>query len=164
MKDVLRDKFNKGYRGENPPEGHLERFTDMLDNQLYKPVFSNKVLLAYAAAVAVIVVILSIALNNDESKTFTTTILSMEDIEMIETEQYFQSEIDKRIAVIKKMEEDNKSNMLNDIKEFDSSLKKLLVDYQQTPGDDRIVNAVLTTYLMKIEALDKIMNILQKHS
>lgn len=164
MKDVLKNRFNESYQDKNLPEDHLERFSDKLDNHFHKPVFTRKVILTYAAAIAVIVVILSITMNNKDSKSFTTTILSMEDVEMIETEQYFQSEIDKRIAVIKKMEDSQKINMLEDIKEFDSSLKKLMLDYRLTPGDDRIVNAVLTTYLMKIEALDKIMNILQKHS
>jgi hypothetical protein len=164
MKDVLKNIFSESYHEENLPEKHFDRFSEKLDDHLHKPVYGKKTMLAYVAAIAAIVVLLTVIISKKTSTSFNKTILSMEDVEMIETEQYFLNEIDRRMAVIRIMEDTHKIKMLDDIKEFDSSLKRLKLDYNQTPGDDRIVNAVLTTYLMKIEALDKIMNILQKHS
>lgn len=164
--DVLKDMF-RDIEPENIPDGHIKRFSRKLESQLHQPIF-NKMFFryGYVAAIIILAIILSVAMpetNNNRFK-LPTAILTMEDNELVETEQYFQKEINQRMLLIEDLSNDKDCSILKDLKGFDVSLKKLRNDYKQTPGDTRIVNAVLTTYMLKIEAMDKIMNILQKNS
>jgi hypothetical protein len=164
--DVLKDLF-RILEPEDIPDGHLERFERKLESQLHQSVF-NRIFFRYGyiAAIIILVIILSVAMPKANSNRFklSASILTLEDSEMVETEQYFQKEIIQRMLRIEDLSNDKDCSILKDLEEFDISLKKLRSDYKQTPGDTRIVNAVLTTYMLKIEAMDKIMSILQKNS
>ncbi len=164
--DVLKDMF-RDTRPVDVPDGHTERFSRKLESRLHRPVFNRiSFKYGYIAAIIILVIVLSVAMSKTNNNNFKlpAAILTMEDSELVETEQYFQKEINQRMLMIEDLSDDNGHSILKDLEEFDVSLKKLRNDYKQTPGDTRIVNAVLTTYMLKIEAMDKIMNILQKYS
>jgi hypothetical protein len=90
-------------------------------------------------------------------------ILLLEDEEYAESERYFQQQVEEKIATLKVLEPDISSKLM-DIMEFDESLNNLKKDLEETPGDERVVEAVINTYMLKLEALDNMVLILKKQA
>lgn len=164
--DLLQQNIKKMNIPAELPTGHQLRFESKLQSQLHSHRKSPTIYLLYAIAASILLLIcLNIFIFSDFNSS-PELILVQENAEIIETEQYLQNEILQRLAVIEdlKIEPEKSGNFKNDIKEIDESLDKLKDDLEQAPGDQRIVDAILNTYILKIETLDNIMNILQKYS
>lgn len=152
------------------PAGHEERFLSKLEKELPGSGKTKKWLLpvlGYAVAASIgIVLFLSITEVNTSMNSSETIILVSETAENIEAEVYLQAQVENRIEAIQQLDKKkvHTAELMNDIHEFDNSLNRLQSDLKQAPGDQRIVDAVLNTYIMKIEALDDIVYILQKLS
>jgi hypothetical protein len=166
MKDLLQEKIQMLNVSSELPEGHLMRFEDRLHNQLHatKKIYKFYVLYAVAASILLFICLNIFVFPKIHSNS--ELILAKESAEIVETEQYFQSEISQRMAVIKNLElkSTTPGDFKPDIVELDESLDKLKNDLKETPGDQRVVDAILNTYLLKIETLDNIVTILQKYS
>jgi hypothetical protein len=147
---------------ELPPSGHEKRFSEKLDKHFRSSPKIDWWITAYAASIALI---LGLALFYiDKTPTSDTSlILALENQEYLESEIYFQNLVASKIATLKSLDKNAKTH-LSDIKEFDKSLANLKEDLKEAPGDERIVEAVLTTYMLKIEALDNIEKILKNIS
>ena len=146
----------------DPQKGHRARFEDKLEKAFSKQrnIKIYRQLFAYAATIVVLVSVLSVLyFNNTDSN----LLLASENEEYLESELYFQKQLTDLLHLIDNIDADNK-DYLTDIKEFNNSLEKLKSDLKEAPGDQRVVDAVLTTYMLKIEALDNLMNILKKTS
>lgn len=164
--DLLQQHIQKINFPEELPSGHIRRFENKLLNNLHGNKKATSSYLIYAIAASVMLVLsLSIFIlseRNPENK----MLLSEENSEIIETEHFLQNEISQRLAKIETLttEPEQTLNFKNDLKEIDNSLVSLSEDLKQTPGDQRIVNAIINTYRLKIETLDNIMTIIQKYS
>ena len=145
-----------------PPSGHKERFEQRLNEHFGKSRSIRWHLPAYAASIIILVSTLTILLLNNKTVD-SQLILSLENEEFIESEVYFQNLVAQKIATIENLDSANKS-IIDDIHEFDESLMNLKNDLIEAPGDERIVAAVLNTYMLKIEALDNLVTILKKIS
>lgn len=146
--------------------GHAKRFEDKLRLQFPKKILIPKKIayLSIAASIAVILSLFTIikVVNQDKP---TNLIFAQEEMELIETEVYLQNTINQKLAEINSLKDViDKTNILKDISEVDETLKVLRDDYKEAPGDSRVINAVIITYMRKIEALDNIKIILQKNS
>jgi hypothetical protein len=165
--DSLREKLSNIELSELPEE-HQKRFEDKLDNYLNN--YSKKKYLyvfSFSAAVAVITILFILFINNPSAiKTGKQeVILSTENHELIETEKFLQYQINYKLNLINSLNmKEEKKVIIHDLKEFDKTLLRLKSDYKKVPGDERVVNAIISTYILKIEAIDNIMNKLKKYS
>jgi hypothetical protein len=145
-----------------PSKGHKKRFEQRLDLYFGASKRLNWYLPAYAASIILLVSVFSITVLRKEP-TKSTLVLPIENSEYYESEVYFQNMIDQKLARLKKYDSKIVSH-ISEIQEFDESLQMLKNDLLEAPGDQRIVEAVLHTYMLKIEALDNLVNILSKTS
>ncbi len=148
------------------PSGHLNRFEKKMGFSVHNSRFTsqNLIYLSVAASIAVIFSLFAI-LGTDEQEKPTNLIFAQEEQELIETEVYLQYTINQKLDEIYALKiKSDKKTILKDISEMDETLKALEKDYNEIPGDSRIINAVIITYMKKIEALDNIKFILQKNS
>ena len=148
---------------QEPPKGHLSRFEARLDANFGKTKHLKWKIPAYvAASIAILIGVLAFLsrAQNEQSKTL---ILADVSTEYSESEIFFQQEINERIRAIESFNGNN-SNYIKDIEGFDRSLQNLKSDLKEAPGDPRVVDAVMQTYMLKIEALDNIVDILKKTS
>jgi len=164
--EKLRNILNNYNLQENPPEGHLKRFEEKLDANLHRKKITLRPWQGYAAVAITGIILLFSILYSEPETCSGGNILSNTDEEYVEAEFFLIQEIDHRIGIIDTLiiDEQQAENLLADISEIDYSLCKLKKDLVEAPGDQRIINAVLNTYMLKIEALDYIVNIIQKYS
>lgn len=145
-----------------PPEGHRNRFEQKLNEHFSKKRTIKWHIAAYAASIVLLIsVSLMFFLNQEVDNS--AFLLSIENEEFVESELYYQQQIAIKMAAIQQLNEDDTSYTL-DLVEFDESLESLKSDLNEAPGDVRVVEAVLNTYMLKIEALDNIVTILKKIS
>jgi hypothetical protein len=165
--DALKEHIQMNYTLSDLPKGHQERFEVKLKQNFPNQTSFNFSILLYAAAVIIFLFSILIVLqNNNNNKFRSNLILVNENAEVIESEKYLQNQIAIRLSEIDsiKLVGEDSYNIKNEIKELDESLEILKNDLKQTPGDQRIVDAVINTYMLKIETLDNIVNILHKYS
>ncbi len=153
---------NLGLYDSSPPVGHHKRFEEKLysyNNVFYRR--RRKLFLSSAASVAILIGLSFLLLLRD-SPVDNKLILANETEEYFESELYFQAIIEKRIATIEQL--DKKNDYSNELIELNDNFQDLKEDLNNTPGDQRVINAVLSSYMLKIETLDKIVTVLKRTS
>ena len=145
-----------------PAKGHSGRFEQRLVEHFGHSKSIRWHIPAYAASIILLVSVLSILFFNNKTSE-PNLILSLENEEFIESEIYFQQLVKIKVTTIENLNLTTSTN-LSEIKEFDESLKNLQEDLLEAPGDERVVEAVLNTYMLKIEALENIVTILKKQA
>jgi hypothetical protein len=163
------DNLQKIFRDNTPaeldlPEGHRNRFEKRLNQEFHQK--SMYLRAGFYLAVASLVLLLMIVTLKNNPVQNIGLILTSTDSETVESENYLQSQIASRMFIIDSIKSIKTDNMalVNDIDDIDSSLTRLKIDLKESPNDLRIINAVINTYRIKIEALDNIILILQKYS
>jgi hypothetical protein len=157
MKELDNNRIDAEFNDINPPDGHFERFIIKLDTALH----SNRKLLkfqAYAIAASVVVVIvLSIILFiKVEQFRQQPSLLTGISPELEEAELYYQSRIQERMHVL----EVNKlvdEQVINDLNEIDKSFKFINKDLKKNPGDERIIQAVMQIYQLKLDMINDLL-------
>ncbi len=162
--DELKNIFINNPQQYELPEGHMTRFGNLLDKKLHSKVFLLH--LSTGIAAASIILFSLIYFIVDPKVKSNDLILGSANEETIESEYYLRNEIANKMSIIHSFKVNKKTNssLFNDIDDLDESLIKLRDDLKESPNDQRIINAVINTYRIKLEALDTILNILNKNS
>jgi hypothetical protein len=162
--DLLEQKIrNELHEPAEPQKGHLSRFETKLGDRFGNSRSLNWIVPAYAASIAIALAFSALLYFSGNQDAKSELILLLEDEEYAESERYFQQQVEEKIATLKVLEPDISSKLM-DIMEFDESLNNLKKDLEETPGDERVVEAVINTYMLKLEALDNMVLILKKQA
>jgi RNA polymerase sigma factor (sigma-70 family) len=82
--------------------------------------------------------------------------------ELYEVEMYYKSRINNNYKKIRNLNFDNnkteKKLVLSELKEMDAAYRDLQEDLTQNPYDDRVINAIINYYQLKLEFTDIILN------
>lgn len=153
---------------EEPDEGHLERFEQKLIKYHNQRTAWNykKILKLVAFIILVFFSALWVVEKIIDPSPVQRNLQSMSDIslELGETEYYFTSQINSRYSSIEEYfgsDSPELADIRDELAEMDSVYKKELLELQMNPGDERIINAIINNYQVKIEILTRILNILQ---
>jgi hypothetical protein len=163
--DALKEIFIKDSPEQiDLPNGHSSRFEKKLENEFHKRKFMLWISISATAAGIVLLLLFASVFSNFSQDN--TIILSSTDAETVESEYYLRYEIQNRLNKINTIEAGNfkDKSLMKDINDLDESLSKLRTDLNKSPNDQRIINAVITTYRLKLQALDNILTILHKYS
>ncbi|MBN1597577.1 MAG: hypothetical protein JW894_04745 [Bacteroidales bacterium] len=140
------------------PKGHRERFADKLDSRLHSE-SKNRFADYYTAAASVLVlittgviIILLLKINRQDDE-----VLSDVYPELYETEMYYINEISNKMNTLTKHREIKKS-VLKDIKEIDKSFITIKEDLEENPGDERLIDAAINTYQIKLELINMVLS------
>lgn len=157
------------FENEEPLPGHFERFQKKLDAR--KPVRRvNLSLVAAAAALAGLILTGSLGLlfNNSSLIKFSRDQLTLNRIspEYNEVENYYLEQISKKSTLLNALSinitSSSKDELQDEFYDLDKNSYLLKQELLKSPKQERIVNAMIQNYQMKIDLLDQMINTLVK--
>jgi len=139
-----------------PAEGHEDRFRLMLEQRPVRRVNFRHVL-QVAASIAVILAsaVVLIRSNRSGDKIAEHEIPAS----VIEADQYYSTQVDNRVEQIKEFDfndADEKMILLDELEELDIYQHQLMFDLETNPGDERVINALIKHYQVKLDVMDQI--------
>lgn len=141
---------------EHPREGHEKRFLQKLNR---RPARSLKLrhALQLAASVAILVTsgLVIVKLNKSGDERARQEIPAA----VMEAEMYYASQVDSRVERIREFNFANaeeKAILLDELDDLDSYHQQLLSDLSANPTDERVMNALIRHYQIKLEIMDQI--------
>lgn len=148
-----------------PMDGHFERFQSKLDNYHRK---SRKISFSYVfkvASIAVLVILSSLwtydTFLSDQDGTTSDDMVADISPEYMEAEAYYASLVSAKYNEFNRLnlnDSTEKSIILKEMSEMDSLYNELRVELQANPDDERVINAMINYYKLKIEVLNKIIS------
>ena len=158
-----RQKFDS----QEPSTGHMDRFEQRLNKQPSRSLLS-RIPYALKAAVVLLLVALSSILIYEQARMYYANqrVLSLQDIsvEFGEAEFYYTSLINNKYQEIDRLNMDDpkqKEMLMNELEEMDKLFHSLRKDFQSNPNDQRVINAMISHYQLKLEVLSQIIKQLE---
>ncbi len=139
-----------------PAEGHEDRFRQMLGQQPVKRVKFRHVL-QIAASIAVILASSVVLIRNTQSGDKVAEYKIPASV--MEADQYYSRQVDNRVDQIKQFDfndAEEKVVLIGELEELDGYQKQLMKDLEANPGDERVINALIKHYQVKLEVMDQI--------
>jgi len=145
-----------------PDDKHLERIEAKLNNFNKNNNYSFAYLLK-VASVTILITLSSLFIYNN-LKSGNNKTLSNISPEYQDVEQYYMAQVNNRINQINELNvKDNKKQkelLKKEFTELDSVYKSLQKELKTNPNDERVINAIINNYQMKIDILSNIINFL----
>jgi len=168
MKDL--DKIIKDNRLDfdsyEPSNGHFDRFDQKLKEFNRKKRSFSIAYLLKAAVVAILVVFSGLwVYENFESRSNTGIALSEISPEYGEVEMYYTHLVSQKYGEInqcKSLDSTQKIMLVNELNEMDSIYDNLKQDLITNPNDQRVINAMIQHYQLKVEVMNQILQQLQQ--
>jgi len=149
-------KHREMFDSELPREGHEERFLQKLygSGERRMPI---RHILQIAASIAILVTsgIILVRVSKSGEKVAQQEVPAS----IMEADVYYTSQMDARYDEIRAFDfesDEEKTVLLDELKDLDDYQQKLMRDLQANPGDDRVINALIRHYQLKLEVLDQI--------
>jgi len=150
------------FDSDQPPSGHFDRFRERLDQ---KPVRKIRIRHAIQVAASVAIIMASgfvvIKVNRNGHKVAETEIPAA----VLEADRYYVSQADARYDRIKDFSFENqeeKTLLLNELEDLDTHHQQLMNDLKANPEDERVINALIRHYQLKLEVMDQIIHQLEQ--
>ncbi len=145
---------------DSPREGHEERFLQKLERlPQRRPVrrIRFRHAIQVAASVAIILTSAIVLVRQDKSGSK----VANQDIPeaVMEADFYYTSQVDARYNEIQDFEftdAEEKTVLLKELKDLENYHQQLMKDLEANPDDDRVVNALIRHYQLKLEVMDQI--------
>ncbi len=175
IEDKIRKNLNS-FNAEEPEEGHLERFSQRLDqfhSEQHESWFERHNLFIKIAAAAVVFITISTLIYTG-SFSWIKSLVSEQIVaaelpaEVKEVMHYYNVITDKKVdqidnlAVSDKEAKRVKAMALKELQALEQARIELEKEYAKQPGNERIMNALLKNQQRKSEILDKILNTLNQ--
>jgi hypothetical protein len=145
------------------PPGHRERFISKLESRLHRG--QHRLIrfqaITIAASIAIVVSLSIIMILRTNQFNQRKTLLANISVELYETEMYYQHSIENRLNQLKNTIDDP-DEVVADLDEMDENLMKVNLDLERNPGDERIVQAILTIYQAKLDLINEVLIRLRK--
>ena len=160
----LEEVFKKNidsFNSDEPSDSHFDKFRKKLHKlrntrELYS--------LTYRIAVVFILVIMTtgiLYLVSPKGHSRSIKTISQISDELYEVEMYFKSQINYSNEKIRNLNFNNKAEktlVLSELKELDADFRELQDDLNENPYDDRVINAIINYYQLKLEFMNTILN------
>lgn len=145
---------------DEPEAGHIERFSEKLQKKGRRD--TVYIMLRIAAVILLAFVISYTAIQDHRllsrglNKVFTVTEYS----ELKEAEHFYMVQLDLYYTKLEKLpfrsDGEQKRQILNELSYMDKEVRNMKRDLRQNPGDERIVNAIINYYQVKIGLMDMV--------
>lgn len=141
---------------DHPREGHEDRFRQKLGRPDSRRVNFRHVL-QVAASLAIILTsgIVLVKLNKSGDKVAQREIPAA----IMEADMYYTSQMNARYDQIRDFTFDNSEEkvvLLDELKDLEAYHQQLMSDLEANPDDDRVINALIRHYQIKLEIMDQI--------
>jgi hypothetical protein len=162
--EIVRDNRDL-FEGQEPIDGHLDRFTWKLEKRLHSQATRRSIVpYLLRAAVVTLLVTLSSLWTWDhfiraDSKRMT---LGQVSPQYKEVENYYVHQVNlmqsELLNIDLKDNPEQKKMLTQEMKSMDSVYVQLQKDLKANPDDDRIINAMIEHYQTKVEVMSYIVN------
>jgi hypothetical protein len=160
LEEIIKNNL-KDFDTDEPSDSHFERFRSKLERSGYR---SKKRLYptAYKIAAAIIIIVMSagiIRLINSRRDEGRIKSVSQIPSELCEAEEYYKYQINNKYEAIRKLnfiDRTERRSIISELKDMDSDYRELKKDLGQNPYDERVINAIIGYYMVKLESMDKI--------
>jgi len=141
---------------DHPREGHEKRFMQKMDRQPARK-FNFRHAIQVAASLAIILTsgLVLVKLNKSGDKMAKTEI----PVSIMEADIYYTSQVNARYDEIRDFSFDSSEEkvvLLDELKELDGFRQQLMRDLEANPDEDRVINALIRHYQIKLEIMDQI--------
>jgi len=142
------------------PEGHLERFKERLPKK--KPISKTY----WYSLAAGIIILMSLSLFVRYEQTNRSAVINQEQIiglgdispQYKEVEEFYRQDLHRKINEFQhlncKIDPDQKAMIDHELKQLDKVYQSLQEELNQNQSDERIINAMINNYQIKIEFLE----------
>ena len=156
------EEYMKNHRAEfdtdQPREGHFERFGQRIRQPPVRRI-NFRHALQIAASVAIILASGWVIIK--QSKSGDKVAQSEIPAEMLETEEYYATQVSSRYDQIQDFIFENsgeKAKLLDELKNLDEFQQQLVRDLELNPDNDQVISAMIRHYQMKLDVMDQIIN------
>jgi hypothetical protein len=155
LEEHIRNQRNQ-FDSDHPRAGHEERFLQKLQGRPVRRLELRHVL-QIAASVAILITsgIVLVKVNKSGDKVARQEIPAT----VMEADMYYTSQLNARYEQIMGFSFDNdeeKTLLLDELKDLDEYQHQLMSDLEANPDDDRVVSALIRHYQVKLEIMDQI--------
>ncbi len=145
---------------DRPREGHEDRFMQKLES-LPKRSPHRRIRFRHAIQVAasVAIILTSAILLVRKDKSGNKVAQQEIPAAVMEADFYYTSQVDARYNEIRDFhfeDAEEKTVLLNELKDLESYHQQLMKDLEANPDDDRVVSALIRHYQLKLEVMDQI--------
>ncbi len=141
---------------DSPREGHEYRFRQKLVFQPVRRVnFRHGLQIAASIAVILASALMIIRSNKSGDKVAVYEIPAS----VIEADQYYSTQVEYKVDQIRQFDFNNpeeKTVLLNELEELDTYQHQLMKDLEANPDDERVINALINHYQVKLDVMDQI--------
>lgn len=154
LEDFIKEN-KEMFMNNEPPEGHFERFEERLEKLHRRNKMRFITRISSIAAIGLLLITSSIFIY-DRYFDRNPVMLNLGDVnpQMQKVEFYYTSQIDQLSAGLDSLSENSQENikkmMSNELAEMDSVHRELQQKLGSNPGDERVVNAMITYYQTKL--------------
>jgi len=164
--DVIKDNIEL-FNTEEPFNGHEDRFLQKLKKQSKNNFMTKSIKVLKAAAIIILISLSTLWIYDNKIKSNNSDQFTLSDIsdEYAEVEEYYINTINTNVNEIKNFnfyEQEQKKMLLDELKQMDSLYIFLQKDLKNNPTDERVINAMIHHYQMKLYLLQQIINQLNK--
>lgn len=170
LDEFIRSNLDR-FDDEEPLVGHFDRFNQRLTHAHKRRIIGSGKVLLRIAAIVLIGLGISYAAFRDFNllKQYSASNYSgTADPEFNEAEQFYNNQLSIAFTKIQNLrfnnDPDEKSQVLQELTEMDKQVQAMKQDLMQNPDDERIVNAIINYYQLKIEMMDMIISRTQQFS
>lgn len=140
-----------------PAQGHEDRFLLKQRRNARRKVPVRHVL-QVAASIAIILASAFVMVKQHKSG---SKIAAMEAMppSLVEADQYYYQQVNQRFDEISAYpfeSAEERNILLDELQDLDLIHQQLMEDLQAHPGDDRVINALIRHYQLKLEVMDQI--------
>ncbi|UCH13744.1 MAG: hypothetical protein JSV22_11630 [Bacteroidales bacterium] len=160
LEEVIKNNIDT-FNSDEPSDNHFDKFRQKLrKSSNARELYS----LVYRVAVVFILIIMITGvfyLVSPKEHCRSVKTISHISEELQEVETYYQSQINFSCKKIRNMNFDDKTEkkfVLSELKELDAELRELRDDLKEYPYDDRVINAIINYYQLKLEFTNNILN------
>ncbi len=150
------------FETDQPPSGHFERFGEKLGRKSGRSVRIRH-MLQVAASVAVILASAFVIITRDRSG---SKVADQQIPEVVmEADLYYAERLHAKYEQIREFsfeQPEEKALLLDELEDLDAHHQQLMSDLKANPDDERVLNALIRHYQMKLEVMDQIINQLQQ--
>jgi hypothetical protein len=145
---------------ERPRKGHEDRFLQKLQER-QQPVrrIRFRHVLQMAASIAIILASAVVLIKQDRSGDKR----AVEELpaSFMEADQYYTRQVSERYEQIQAFDfesAEEKALLLDELKDLESYHSQLLMDLETHPGDEKVINALIRHYQVKLDIMDQIIS------
>ena len=147
---------------DQPPSGHFDRFREKLDEKPVRKIRFRHVI-QVAASVAIILASGFVIIRHDRSGDK----VAVQEIPagVMEADEYYAEQLNAKYEQIRDFSFENqeeKALLLDELEDLDAHHQQLMTDLQANPDDERVINALIRHYQLKLEVMDQIINQLKQ--